>query len=200
MEHETVEAPEEGSESLAGAGGGQDERALAARDDRPAQPLRGGGRVKDGLEPLGRDGMEAGEWIGRGRSGLGGCGDMAAFENSADERRRGSERTEQGTRMRSTKWQDRDRRFRCSPAKTKKLNQCIKFCGCTSIHKRSTHIAYHDLAGVPMRDHLATLLDDFRRFDREIAVVRYQGNRRRVTTYAEIARLAGRFAALLAAA
>src|SRR5271169_4919588 len=49
-----------------------------------------------------------------------------------------------------------------------------------------------------MRDHLATLIDDFRRFDREIAVVRYQGNRRRVTTYGEIARLAGRFAALLA--
>ena len=48
-----------------------------------------------------------------------------------------------------------------------------------------------------MRDHLATLLDDFRRFDRQIAVVRYQGNRRRVTTYGELARLAGRFAALL---
>ncbi len=50
-----------------------------------------------------------------------------------------------------------------------------------------------------MREHLATLLDDFRRFDRQIAVVRYRGNRRRVTTYAEIARLAGRFAALLEA-
>jgi long-chain acyl-CoA synthetase len=49
-----------------------------------------------------------------------------------------------------------------------------------------------------MRDHLATLIDDFRRFNREIAVVRYQGNRRRVTTYGELARLAGRFAALLA--
>jgi len=49
-----------------------------------------------------------------------------------------------------------------------------------------------------MRDHLATLLDDFRRYGREVAVVRYQGNRRRVTTYGEIARLAGRFAALLA--
>jgi long-chain acyl-CoA synthetase len=48
-----------------------------------------------------------------------------------------------------------------------------------------------------MRDHLATLLDDFRGFDREVAVVRYQGNRRRVTTYTELARLAGRFAALL---
>ncbi|HUE23104.1 MAG TPA: AMP-binding protein [Bryobacteraceae bacterium] len=48
-----------------------------------------------------------------------------------------------------------------------------------------------------MRDHLATLLDDFRRCDSEIAVVRFHGNRRRVTTYGEIARLAGRFAALL---
>jgi long-chain acyl-CoA synthetase len=50
---------------------------------------------------------------------------------------------------------------------------------------------------VHVREHLATLLDDFRRYGREIAVVRYQGNRRRVTTYGEIARLAGRFAALL---
>ena len=50
-----------------------------------------------------------------------------------------------------------------------------------------------------MRDHLATILDDFRRLDREIAVVRYQGNRRRVTTYGDLAQLAGRFAALLAA-
>lgn len=48
-----------------------------------------------------------------------------------------------------------------------------------------------------MRDHLATLLDDFRRHGGNIAVVRYEGNRRRVTTYAELARLAGRFAALL---
>ncbi|MGA2350925.1 MAG: AMP-binding protein [Terracidiphilus sp.] len=49
-----------------------------------------------------------------------------------------------------------------------------------------------------MRDHLATLLDDFRRYDRQIAVVRFHGNRRRASTYGEIARLAGRFAALLA--
>jgi len=48
-----------------------------------------------------------------------------------------------------------------------------------------------------MRDHLATLLDDLRRHGREVAVVHYQGNRRRVTTYGEIAHLAGRFAALL---
>jgi long-chain acyl-CoA synthetase len=49
-----------------------------------------------------------------------------------------------------------------------------------------------------MRDHLAALLDDFRSYGREVAVVRYQGNRRRVTTYGELACLAGRFAALLA--
>ncbi len=53
------------------------------------------------------------------------------------------------------------------------------------------------MQGKDLREHLATLLDDFRRFDREIAVVRYQGNRRRVTTYGDLARLAGRFAALL---
>jgi long-chain acyl-CoA synthetase len=48
-----------------------------------------------------------------------------------------------------------------------------------------------------MRENLTTLLEDFRRYGNEIAVVRYQGNRRRVTTYAQLARLAGRFAALL---
>jgi long-chain acyl-CoA synthetase len=49
-----------------------------------------------------------------------------------------------------------------------------------------------------MRDHLATLVEDFRRYGSEIAVVRYRGNRRRVATYGEIATMAGRFAALLA--
>ena len=48
-----------------------------------------------------------------------------------------------------------------------------------------------------MRAHLATILDDFRRFDRAIAVVRFEGVRRRVASYGEIAQLAGRFAALL---
>jgi len=48
-----------------------------------------------------------------------------------------------------------------------------------------------------MRDHLATLLDDYRSHPRDIAVVRHQGNRRRVTTYGELARMAGRFAAEL---
>ena len=49
-----------------------------------------------------------------------------------------------------------------------------------------------------MRNHLATLLDDYRSHPRDIAVVRHQGNRRRVTTYGELARMAGRFAAELA--
>jgi long-chain acyl-CoA synthetase len=43
------------------------------------------------------------------------------------------------------------------------------------------------------------LLDDFRRYGRETAIVRYVGVRRRVTSYEEIARLAGRFASLMAA-
>ena len=49
-----------------------------------------------------------------------------------------------------------------------------------------------------MRENLATLVEDFRHAGAEIAIVRYQGIRRRVVTYGEIARLAGRFAALLA--
>ena len=48
-----------------------------------------------------------------------------------------------------------------------------------------------------MRDHLAALLEDFRRYGPDIAVVRYQGNRRRVTTYGELALMAARFAGLL---
>ncbi|HEX7728365.1 MAG TPA: hypothetical protein VF392_04955 [Terracidiphilus sp.] len=48
-----------------------------------------------------------------------------------------------------------------------------------------------------MRAHLATLLDDFRRFDRDIAVVHSRGNRRCAMRYGELAGLAGRFAALL---
>jgi len=48
-----------------------------------------------------------------------------------------------------------------------------------------------------VRGHLGTLLNDFRKHEREIAIVRYQGVRRRVTTYGELAGLAGRFAALL---
>jgi len=48
-----------------------------------------------------------------------------------------------------------------------------------------------------LREHLATLLDDFRKHESDIAIVRYQGVRRRETTYGELAHLAGRFAALL---
>jgi long-chain acyl-CoA synthetase len=48
-----------------------------------------------------------------------------------------------------------------------------------------------------VRAHLATLLDDLRRRDGDTAIVRYRGVRRQVTTYGELARMAGRFAALL---
>jgi long-chain acyl-CoA synthetase len=50
-----------------------------------------------------------------------------------------------------------------------------------------------------MRDHLAALLDDFRRHGKQIAVVRHSGYRRYPASYAQIAQLAGRFAALLEA-
>ncbi len=63
MKHEPVEAPEEGGEGLAGAGGSKDQGAFAARDDRPAQALRGGGCIEDGPEPLGGDGMETGKRV-----------------------------------------------------------------------------------------------------------------------------------------
>ncbi|HEY3703491.1 MAG TPA: AMP-binding protein [Terracidiphilus sp.] len=49
-----------------------------------------------------------------------------------------------------------------------------------------------------MREHLGTLVEEFRSYSGEIAVVRYQGNRRRVSTYVDIARLAARFASYLA--
>jgi long-chain acyl-CoA synthetase len=45
------------------------------------------------------------------------------------------------------------------------------------------------------RPHLATLLDDFRRYGREHAVVSHTGNRSVPSTYAEIAELSARFAA-----
>jgi long-chain acyl-CoA synthetase len=48
-----------------------------------------------------------------------------------------------------------------------------------------------------VRPHLATLVDDFRRHGDQIAVVTYTGNRRRTTSYADLARLAERFAAEL---
>ncbi|MGD0648752.1 MAG: class I adenylate-forming enzyme family protein, partial [Acidobacteriaceae bacterium] len=49
-----------------------------------------------------------------------------------------------------------------------------------------------------MRPHLASLVDDFRRNGRQIAIVRTRGVRRHATTYADLATLAGRFSAELA--
>lgn len=49
-----------------------------------------------------------------------------------------------------------------------------------------------------MRTNLTTLLDDFHRRPRDIAIVRHQGNRRRTTSYGELAQMAGCFAAELA--
>jgi long-chain acyl-CoA synthetase len=48
-----------------------------------------------------------------------------------------------------------------------------------------------------VRPHLATLVDDFRRHGKEIAIVVHSGNRRQATSYAELADLAERFAAEL---
>ncbi|HVC90823.1 MAG TPA: AMP-binding protein [Acidobacteriaceae bacterium] len=48
-----------------------------------------------------------------------------------------------------------------------------------------------------MRKHLATLVEDFQRHGKQIAIVSYPGNRRFPTTYAELATLAGRFSHLL---
>jgi len=48
-----------------------------------------------------------------------------------------------------------------------------------------------------MRPHLATLIEDFRRHETEIAIVTYQGNRHTATTYAALADLAECFAAEL---
>ncbi|MGH9617864.1 MAG: AMP-binding protein, partial [Acidobacteriaceae bacterium] len=49
-----------------------------------------------------------------------------------------------------------------------------------------------------MRKHLATLIEDFQRHGKQIAVVSYPGNRRVATTYAELATMAGRFSRSLA--
>lgn len=49
-----------------------------------------------------------------------------------------------------------------------------------------------------MRKHLATLIEDFERHGKQIAIVSYPGNRRIATSYAELAILAGRFSRLLA--
>ncbi len=48
-----------------------------------------------------------------------------------------------------------------------------------------------------MRSHLATLVEDFHRHGQSTAIATYRGNRRTVSTYADLARLAERFAAEL---
>jgi long-chain acyl-CoA synthetase len=48
-----------------------------------------------------------------------------------------------------------------------------------------------------MREHLASLVEEFRRHAAETAVVAHRGNRRYATKYGEVARIAGRFAAEL---
>ena len=50
---------------------------------------------------------------------------------------------------------------------------------------------------VPVRTHLASLVEDFRNHANETAVVSHRGIRRYPTTYGELAQLAGRFAAEL---
>jgi long-chain acyl-CoA synthetase len=49
-----------------------------------------------------------------------------------------------------------------------------------------------------VRPHLASLVEDFRRHGKQIAIVRTRGVRRHASTYAEVAQLAGRFSAELA--
>ncbi len=63
-EHQPVDAPEKGGESLAGAGGSEDQRGLAARDGRPAELLRP--RRRRGTRPRTRRAQER----GRGRAGI----------------------------------------------------------------------------------------------------------------------------------
>ena len=63
VQHQPVKAPEKRGQRLAGAGRRKDQRALAARDRRPAQALRRGGRVEDRLEPRRRDRVKAGEGV-----------------------------------------------------------------------------------------------------------------------------------------
>src|SRR5581483_9384722 len=50
-EHQTVETPKKCGERLAAAGGREDEGRLAARDRRPAELLRAGGRGERAGEP-----------------------------------------------------------------------------------------------------------------------------------------------------
>ena len=73
-EHQAVDAPEEGGESFTGAGGGEDQRGVAARDCGPAEDLRARGTGEDGGEPVADGGVKEVERVcerlrdlGRGR-------------------------------------------------------------------------------------------------------------------------------------
>src|ERR1019366_661488 len=50
-EHEAIDAPQEGGEGLAGAGGGEDEGGFTAGDGGPAELLGSRGGGEDGVEP-----------------------------------------------------------------------------------------------------------------------------------------------------
>ena len=64
LQHQAIKTPEKGGKRLAGSGGRQDQRTLAACNRRPAHALGSGGRVEDGAEPCRRDRMKAGEGVG----------------------------------------------------------------------------------------------------------------------------------------
>jgi hypothetical protein len=79
-EHQAVDAPEEGRESFAGAGGRENQSGIAASDGGPAERLRLGGAGENGFEPIAnrrvkkvesvcvRCGRRRGcSWFGRGR-------------------------------------------------------------------------------------------------------------------------------------
>ncbi len=67
LQHQPVEAPEEGGEGFAGSGGGKDEGAFAAGNGGPAVTLWGGRLVEDFTKPRGGDGVKDGEGVGLGR-------------------------------------------------------------------------------------------------------------------------------------
>jgi hypothetical protein len=72
-QHQLVQAPEEGGEGFAGAGGCEDERRFAACDGGPAFDLGRGGGVEDLAKPARGNGMEERE-RGVGRAGWCGFG------------------------------------------------------------------------------------------------------------------------------
>jgi hypothetical protein len=65
--HEAIDAPEEGGESFAGAGGSKDERGVTASDGGPAEELGASGSGEDGGEPV------ADSWVEESEAG-GGAG------------------------------------------------------------------------------------------------------------------------------